>query len=178
MWNPLLLFWGYIISVLASVCNVLMRLFVLWVKKVDIFFLGVMMLLNTVKEFCETTSVHGLSFIVNTKSSLIKRIAWGVIFFISLSYAGFQLKKSIDGKLTSITLFVTENECQKTKPVPIQLPRSSRNFPNVKTRNNFFFHNWTSKIIPFIRFGMQMDRTKNFFWDVKSCIFYSYPTFL
>jgi hypothetical protein len=57
------------------------------------------------------------------------------------------------------TLFETENERQKTKPVPIPLPRASRNFPNVKTRNGFFFYNWTSEIIPFIRFGKQMDRT-------------------
>ena len=31
-----------------------------------------------------------------------------------------------------ITLFKTENEWQKTKPVPIPLPRASRNFPYVK----------------------------------------------
>ena len=28
-----------------------------------------------------------------------------------------------------ITLFETENECQKTEPVPLPLPRASRNFP-------------------------------------------------
>ena len=57
------------------------------------------------------------------------------------------------------TLFESENERQKIEPVPIPLPRASRNFPDVKTRNEIFFHNWTSEIIPFIRFGMQMDRT-------------------
>ena len=57
------------------------------------------------------------------------------------------------------TLFESENERQKIEPVPIPLPRNSRNFPDVKTRNVFFFHNWTSEIIPFIHFGMQMDRT-------------------
>ena len=35
----------------------------------------------------------------------------------------------------SYTLFKNENECQKTKPVPISLPKASRNSPNVKTRN-------------------------------------------
>ena len=54
-------------------------------------------------------------------------------------------------------MFETENERKKTKPVPIPLPRASRNFPDVKTRNENFFHNWTSEIIPFIRFGEQMD---------------------
>ena len=60
---------------------------------------------------------------------------------------------------THYTLFESENERQKIEPVPIPLPRASRNFPDVKTRNDFFFHNWTSEIIPFIRFGMQMDGT-------------------
>ena len=55
------------------------------------------------------------------------------------------------------TLFENENERKKTKPVPIPLPRPSRNFPDVKTRNEKKFHNWTSEIIPFIRFGEQMD---------------------
>ena len=57
------------------------------------------------------------------------------------------------------TLSESENERQKIEPVPIPLPSASRNFPDVKTRNDFFFHNWTSEIISFIRFGMQMDRT-------------------
>ena len=57
------------------------------------------------------------------------------------------------------TLFESENERQKIEPVPLPLPRASRNFPDVKTRNDFFFHNWTSEIILFIRFGMQMDGT-------------------
>ena len=62
-----------------------------------------------------------------------------------------------------ITLFESENERQKIEPVPIPLPRASRNIPGGKTRSDFFFHNWTLEIIPFIRSGMQMDRTKNFF---------------
>ena len=36
-------------------------------------------------------------------------------------------------------MFGSENERQKIEPLPIQLPRGSRNFPNVKTRNDFFF---------------------------------------
>ena len=40
----------------------------------------------------------------------------------------------------------------------IPLPRASRNFPDVKTRNEKNFHNWTSEIIPIIHFGKQMDR--------------------
>ena len=42
------------------------------------------------------------------------------------------------------------------KKVLISLPRAFRNFPDVKTRNTFFY-NWTSEIISFIHFGKQMD---------------------
>ena len=71
-------------------------------------------------------------------------------FYYSLIYLG---------PVIEITLFESENERQKIEPVPIPLPRASRNFPNVKTRNEKKIHNGTSDIIPFIRFGMQMDGT-------------------
>ena len=58
-----------------------------------------------------------------------------------------------------VTLFERENEREKIEPVPILLPRASRNLPDVKTRNEKKFYNWTSEIIPFIYFGKQMDRT-------------------
>ena len=38
-------------------------------------------------------------------------------------------------KMKAITLFENGDEWQKTKPVPIPLPKASRNFYNVKTRN-------------------------------------------
>ena len=70
------------------------------------------------------------------------------------------------------TLFESENEWQKTEQVPILLPRASRNFPDVKTRNNLFFYDWTLEIIPFICFGKQMDGTYIFFemWKVTPYI--------
>ena len=34
-----------------------------------------------------------------------------------------------------ITLFESENKWQKIEQVPLQLPRASRNFSNLKTRN-------------------------------------------
>ena len=73
----------------------------------------------------------------------------------NLQFSGFILPF----QASEITLFESENEWQKTEQVPIPLPSASRNFPDVKTRNDFFFHNWTSEIIPFIRFGKQMDGT-------------------
>jgi hypothetical protein len=68
-------------------------------------------------------------------------------------------------------LFECENERQKIEPVPIPLPRASRNFPDVKTRNEKKIYNWTSEIIPFIRFGKQMDRTRIFFEVSKVAFF-------
>ena len=53
-------------------------------------------------------------------------------------------------KVDHTTLFESENGRQKIEPVPIPLLRASRNFPDVKTRNENFFHNWTWEIIPFI----------------------------
>ena len=61
--------------------------------------------------------------------------------------------------MKAITLFENEDKWQETKPVPIPLPKASRNFPNVKTRNGKNFYNWTSEIIPFINLGKQMDGT-------------------
>jgi hypothetical protein len=40
-----------------------------------------------------------------------------------------------------LTLFKSENEWQKTEQVPIPLLMASRNFPNVKVRNEMFFYN-------------------------------------
>ena len=67
------------------------------------------------------------------------------------------LQKYLKTSGSNPTLFESENERQKIEPVPIPLPMASRNFPDVKTRNIIFFHNWTSEIIPFIGFGMQMN---------------------
>ena len=73
-----------------------------------------------------------------------------------MTEVGIPIGKTAD---FTYTLFESENERQKIEPVPIPLPRASRNFPNVKTRNEKKFYNWTSEIIPFIRFEKQMDRT-------------------
>ena len=57
------------------------------------------MVQGILKEFCQNTSIHGLRSIVDAKNSLIKRIAWFVIFLISILYAGIQLKENVDSKL-------------------------------------------------------------------------------
>ena len=86
----------------------------------------------------------------------------GVIFsmaFLVIFGIAFLFVKSLYRSRAWSTLFESENERQKIEPVPIPLPRASRNFPDVKTRNEIFFHNWTSEIIPFIYFGMQIENT-------------------
>ena len=90
-------------SVVLFVCKSGLRLQNILFDRFDniyIFLLGVVMVQGVLKEFCQNTSIHGLSSIVEAKSSLIKRIAWFVIFVISISYAGIQLKDNVDSKLT------------------------------------------------------------------------------
>ena len=89
-------------------------------------------------------------------SLLTHTVAHYTRHFFRLKTDNQPLKKFLS---LAVTLFESENERQKIEPVPIALPRASGNFPNVKKRIEIFFHNWTSKIIPFICFGMQMDRT-------------------
>ena len=67
------------------------------------------------------------------------------------------------------TMFENENERQKTKQVPIPLPRASRNFPDAKLRNEKKFDDWTSDIIQFIRYPIQMDRTESSNYSGRKC---------
>ena len=66
--------------------------------------------------------------------------------------------------MTHIFIYVQFTHCPKMKmngKVPISLSRTPRNFPNAKTRNDFFFDNWI-----FIWYLIQMDRT----WGVRSFV--------
>ena len=81
------------------------------------------MVQGVLKEFCQNTSIHGLSSIVEAKSSLIKRIAWFVIFVISISYAGIQLKGNVDSKLTLLIIKI-RNILRKQLKVGCSFPRS------------------------------------------------------
>ena len=64
-----------------------------------IFQIHIMAVGVTLRDFCENTSVHGLAFVVESKSSILKRLAWMTIFLMCLSYAIMQIKESIDGRL-------------------------------------------------------------------------------
>ena len=54
---------------------------------------------ETLRDFCKNTSVHGLAYVVESKSSIFKRLAWMTIFLMCLSYAIMQIKESVDGRL-------------------------------------------------------------------------------
>ena len=55
------------------------------------------MLLQEFKEFFGETSIHGLSHILNDRTSIFKRLFWFAIFIGSLCYAGQQLTSSFKG---------------------------------------------------------------------------------
>ena len=66
----------------------------------------------------------------------------------------------------------TEDEWQKTEQVPILLLKGARSFFDAKKVKKKFLLAWTSEIIQFIRYPIQMDRTErsNFFGG-KSWLF-------
>jgi hypothetical protein len=82
----------------------------------------------TLRDFCENTSVHGLAFVVESKSSILKRLAWMTIFLMCLSYAIMQIKESIDGKLRNSVLHTYIIKMHETfmMPVPTNQKHSHR----------------------------------------------------
>ena len=67
----------------------------------------------TLRDFCENTSVHGLAFVVESKSSILKRLAWMTIFLMCLSYAIMQIKESIDGRLRNSDTYMYHKNALK-----------------------------------------------------------------
>ena len=54
-----------------------------------------MRLLQVFKDFAASTSIHGLTFLVQDQLSLGRRASWGLIFIAALIYAGRQLNISV-----------------------------------------------------------------------------------
>ena len=55
---------------------------------------------DTLSEFAEGTSLHGLGFVAQTSSSKGKRVAWMCLFLTSLVYAISQIKHLSQCKFT------------------------------------------------------------------------------
>ena len=70
-------------------------------------------------------------------------------------YIHLYLSSEDSWKHTYFTLFESEKERQKIEPVPIPFRGLLGTSPMSKQETIFFFHNWTSEIIPFICFGKQ-----------------------
>ena len=65
-----------------------------------------MIVTKKLKEFCQNTSVHGLAYVADDKSSWFKRLAWLAIFLVCFSYASITVKQSIDGEYTNLWLLL------------------------------------------------------------------------
>ena len=52
-------------------------------------------ILGVLKDFAVGTSIHGLWFIVNPKSSSLKRITWSFAFIAALVYARHELNLAV-----------------------------------------------------------------------------------
>ena len=57
-----------------------------------------MKLLDNLTHFANNTSIHGLVHIAKKSSSTAKRIAWLIIFILSMLYAGIQIGFEIECK--------------------------------------------------------------------------------
>ena len=73
-------------------------------------------ILQKLIDFANETSIHCLSFVVQTSASKLKRLTWAFLFVASLYYASFQLKQAFQCKFFWLTFkpanvfFTTKNE--------------------------------------------------------------------
>ena len=56
-------------------------------------------LIERLTQFSEETSVHGISYIGQSKSSPKKRLLWLVLFIGALTYMGLQIKAVVECKI-------------------------------------------------------------------------------
>ena len=74
------------------------------------------MVVETLRDFCQSTSVHGLAYVVESKSSLLKRLTWMAIFLTCLSFAIVQIQESINGRLRKYRVFQTKENIKYNFP--------------------------------------------------------------
>jgi hypothetical protein len=118
-------------------------------------------LLGRVGKCCILTSI--LYF--DTKNARIFYFLGMILGFLRFSFeiVAFHFYQKCSrwlGDMIEITPGETENEWQKTEPVPILLLRGARSFFDAKKIKKKKLLPWTSEIIQFIRYPIQMDRTE------------------
>ena len=72
-----------------------------------------MVVLQVLKDFAGVTSIHGLAFIVDTRLSVSKRLAWSLIFTAAIMWASIQLQFAVTSKLR----VDFENKVKTQKPL-------------------------------------------------------------
>ena len=73
-------------------------------------------LLQVFKDFAASTSIHGLTFLVQNQLSLGRRASWGLIFIAALIYAGRQLNISVICMFRLLMLIIphlSRSRCKK-----------------------------------------------------------------
>ena len=58
-----------------------------------------MVVLQVLKDFARATSIHGLGFVVDSRLSIFKRVAWALIFTAAIMWASIQLHFAVTCKL-------------------------------------------------------------------------------
>ena len=64
-----------------------------------------MWLLDVFEDFAGGTSIHGLTFLIQSKLSAFTRITWAFVFIGAMVYASFQLKLAVICKFRPVLLF-------------------------------------------------------------------------
>ena len=61
-----------------------------------------MWLLDVFEDFAGGTSIHGLTFLIQSKLSAFTRITWAFVFIGAMVYASFQLKLAVICKFRTV----------------------------------------------------------------------------
>lgn len=69
---------------------------------------------ETIKEYCEITTIHGIHFIADVKRTIFERISWLITFILSFAMCIFLILNIVD-KTSRTPVIVTFAD----KPMPI-----------------------------------------------------------
>ena len=74
-----------------------------------------MVVLQVLKDFAANTSIHGLSFVVDSRLSIFKRVTWALIFTAAIMWASIQLHFAVTCKLR-IKFLKISNQFMASEP--------------------------------------------------------------